>query len=130
MQSDPLALRTRGRPRETDAAKLLKAAAKTRQFRTELLSLLHNHNLEVMDLMAVLLFDYPGEVEDQSGKALRKRYVSKWLRGDSALKWPQEDDSTLWEHVLDALMQHPKNKEGHTTREYRVCLAASRVIDL
>ena len=121
MQPSPLAIRPSGRPRDSDATKGVKASAKAsatkaaeaatcRKFRAQLISLLHEHNLEVLDIMAVLLLDYPEEVEDQSVDALRKRYVSKWLRGDSSLNWPQKEESTLWEVVLQTLMKHPKNR--------------------
>ena len=83
---DPLALRPSGRARTTDAAKVLKASLKEsakaakrsakvaekvaatkatqglicRKVRAQLLSLLKDNELEVLDLMAILLFEMGG----------------------------------------------------------------------
>ena len=101
---DPLALRPSGRPRTSDTAKALKASLKEnakaakrsanmaekltaikaaqgatcRKVRAQLLSLLEENRIEVMDLMAILLFEFPTELEEEGDHVVKwqkKRYV-------------------------------------------------------
>ena len=123
-----------GRPRLTDDDKARKAADKARKaiidnastcetFRAQVIQLLADHDLEILDMLSILLLKFPGETEDQAVEGRKNRYVSRWLKGDCALNWPQKEESTQWELVLDTLMNHPKNKEGYSTEIYHVRLA-------
>ena len=137
-QGTPYARRGRfGRPHDSEAVKARKAAhdaaekAKTcSSFRVELIKLLQHHNLEIIDLLTILLLKFPGEAEGQPIDDQKNRYVSRWLRGDSALNWPRKGESTIWGLILETLMSHSKNKESYVSKEHQVSLAFQYANDL
>ncbi|CAD6591762.1 MAG: hypothetical protein TREMPRED_000187 [Tremellales sp. Tagirdzhanova-0007] len=90
------------------------------EVRAKLVALLAEHGIGILDMLSILLCKFPGEVEDKSVGPMTNRHVSRWLKGDYTMQWPHKEDSTLWDHILDTLMRHEKNKEGRTTHVYQV----------